>query len=214
MAEDGGNAAEQPYADPNPICVAPFTDEFYLDQCFLYLEKFGQLVSRAGTLTWSEKIELYISGLVDNNLIELQDPPYLATVMNLSRLYESKEQPICSQLLYAGRASQSSMLNSGEANSSIPLHPQPLNMALSAGIYVLSLRYHIVIMLHRHQISMMREWDNLINHANGGVALTGSAFFGKVGPLIGSGDITESEDAYVFRVSLPGVARDKSKFYI
>ncbi|PHT27327.1 Alpha-crystallin domain-containing protein 22.3 [Capsicum baccatum] len=106
------------------------------------------------------------------------------------------------------------MPNSGEVNSSIPLHPQPLNVALSAGIHVLALRYHTVIMLHQYQISMLREWENLINHANGGVALTGSALLGKVWPLIGSVDITESEDAYVFRVSLPGVARDESKFYI
>ncbi|KAH0726793.1 hypothetical protein KY284_002658 [Solanum tuberosum] len=56
------------------------------------------------------------------------------------------------------------------------------------------------------------EWDNLINYANGGVALTGSALLGKVGPLIGSVDIAESEDDYVFRVSLPGVARDERVF--
>ncbi|XP_009769383.1 uncharacterized protein LOC107815396 [Nicotiana tabacum] len=36
MAEDGGNAAEQPASDPNPcpICLAPVTEESYLDQCF------------------------------------------------------------------------------------------------------------------------------------------------------------------------------------
>ncbi|KAJ8572920.1 hypothetical protein K7X08_009431 [Anisodus acutangulus] len=56
------------------------------------------------------------------------------------------------------------------------------------------------------------EWDNLINYANGGVAVTGSALLGKVGPLIGSVDIAESEDDYVFRVSLPGVARDEKVF--
>ncbi|KAG5626189.1 hypothetical protein H5410_011407 [Solanum commersonii] len=56
------------------------------------------------------------------------------------------------------------------------------------------------------------EWDNLINYAIGGVALTGSALLGKVGPLIGSVDIAESEDDYVFRVSLPGVARDERVF--
>ncbi|PHT62102.1 Alpha-crystallin domain-containing protein 22.3 [Capsicum annuum] len=119
----------------------------------------------------------------------------------------------------------------------------------SACIHVLALRYHTVIMLHRHQISMpvqsqlklvqlhrpsistlssmlggqpamvffsacpaREEWDNLINHANGGVALTGSVLLGKVGPFIGAVDIAESEDAYVFRVSLPGVARDEKVF--
>ncbi|KAM3378191.1 hypothetical protein P3S68_010604 [Capsicum galapagoense] len=36
MAEEEGNAAEQPVSDPNPcpICLAPFTEESYLDQCF------------------------------------------------------------------------------------------------------------------------------------------------------------------------------------
>ncbi|XP_047260229.1 alpha-crystallin domain-containing protein 22.3-like [Capsicum annuum] len=56
------------------------------------------------------------------------------------------------------------------------------------------------------------EWGNLINHANGGVALTGSVLLGKVGPVIGAVDIAESEDACVFRVSLPGVARDEKVF--
>ncbi|KAF3621462.1 hypothetical protein FXO38_31819 [Capsicum annuum] len=58
------------------------------------------------------------------------------------------------------------------------------------------------------------ERDNFINHVNGRVALTGSALLGEVGPFMGSVDIAESEDAYVFRVSLPGVARDESKFYV
>ncbi|XP_015068211.1 uncharacterized protein LOC107012794 [Solanum pennellii] len=36
MAEDGGNAAELPSSDPNPcpICLAPVTEESYLNQCF------------------------------------------------------------------------------------------------------------------------------------------------------------------------------------
>ncbi|PHT41140.1 Root phototropism protein 3 [Capsicum baccatum] len=53
------------------------------------------------------------------------------------------------------------------------------------------------------------EWDNLMNHANGGVALSGLALLGKVWPLIGLVDIAESEDAYVFRFSLPGVSKDE-----
>lgn len=38
MAEDGRNAAEPPASDPNPnpcpICLAPVTQESYLDRCF------------------------------------------------------------------------------------------------------------------------------------------------------------------------------------
>ncbi|KAH0752536.1 hypothetical protein KY285_005684 [Solanum tuberosum] len=68
-----------------------------------YQETFEQLILRAGTLTQSQKIELYISGLTDYIAIEveLHNPPDLATAMSLSRLYERKEQPICSQLLDA-----------------------------------------------------------------------------------------------------------------
>ena len=66
-----------------------------------YQGKFEQLILRAGTLTQSQKIELYISGLADYITIEveLHNHPDLATAMSLSRLYERKEQPICSQLL-------------------------------------------------------------------------------------------------------------------
>ncbi|KAH0775799.1 hypothetical protein KY290_007210 [Solanum tuberosum] len=68
-----------------------------------YQEKFEQLISQAGTLTQAQKIELYISGLADYIAIEveLHNPPDLATAMNISRLYERKEQPLHSQLLDA-----------------------------------------------------------------------------------------------------------------
>ncbi|KAH0658001.1 hypothetical protein KY289_026749 [Solanum tuberosum] len=68
-----------------------------------YQEKFEQLISRAGTLTQSQKIELYISGLVDYIAIEveLHNPPDLATTMSLSRFYECKEQSVYSQSLDA-----------------------------------------------------------------------------------------------------------------
>ncbi|XP_062144674.1 alpha-crystallin domain-containing protein 22.3-like isoform X2 [Alnus glutinosa] len=45
-----------------------------------------------------------------------------------------------------------------------------------------------------------------------GVALTGCAAMGKIGPVIGLMDIGESKDSYLFRVSLPGVARDENGF--
>lgn len=44
-----------------------------------------------------------------------------------------------------------------------------------------------------------------------GVGLTGSAAMGKVGSSFGLVDIGEFEDSYLFRVSLPGAARDESK---
>lgn len=55
------------------------------------------------------------------------------------------------------------------------------------------------------------ELYSLISQSKTGVALTGSAAMGKVGPTIGLVDIAESDDSYYFRVSLPGVSRDESK---
>ncbi|PHT60861.1 Increased DNA methylation 2 [Capsicum annuum] len=127
------------------------------------------------------------------------------------------------------------MPNSGEANSSIPLHPQPLNVApirwysstpdINAG----SVSVEAITSPSKRSNSQQHaggqpavvffsacpareDRENFINHANGGVALTGLALLGEVGSFMGSVDIAESEDAYVFRVSLPVVARDKKVF--
>lgn len=43
------------------------------------------------------------------------------------------------------------------------------------------------------------------------VVLTGTAQEGKVGPPVGLVDIGVSEDAYLFRVSLPGIQKDRCK---
>ncbi|KAL3516110.1 hypothetical protein ACH5RR_023012 [Cinchona calisaya] len=56
------------------------------------------------------------------------------------------------------------------------------------------------------------EWNNIITSSKSGVALTGSAAMGKVGPAIGALDIGESADEYLFRISLPGVVRDENNF--
>ncbi|KDP23533.1 hypothetical protein JCGZ_23366 [Jatropha curcas] len=57
-----------------------------------------------------------------------------------------------------------------------------------------------------------KERDNVLASAKGAVALSGSAAMGMVGPALGLMDIGESDDAYLFRVSLPGVARDEKEF--
>ncbi|KAL1222363.1 Alpha-crystallin domain-containing protein 22.3 [Cardamine amara subsp. amara] len=56
------------------------------------------------------------------------------------------------------------------------------------------------------------ETSNIIAQMKTGVALTGSAAMGKIGPAIGLIDIAESDDSYYFRVSLPGVSRDEKDF--
>ncbi|OAY42255.1 alpha-crystallin domain-containing protein 22.3 isoform X4 [Manihot esculenta] len=57
-----------------------------------------------------------------------------------------------------------------------------------------------------------KEWDNIVLSAKTAVALTGSAAMGQVGPIVGLMDIGECDDAYLFRVSLPGVAKDEKEF--
>ncbi|MBA0710046.1 hypothetical protein Golax_025047 [Gossypium laxum] len=54
--------------------------------------------------------------------------------------------------------------------------------------------------------------NEMIDATNNGVALTGAAATGSMGPLIGKVEIGELKDSYYFRVSLPGVSMDKSKF--
>jgi hypothetical protein len=54
--------------------------------------------------------------------------------------------------------------------------------------------------------------DDIMDSARNGIGLAGSAATGNVGPIVGAMDIGESDDAYLFRVSLPGVSRDESKF--
>lgn len=56
------------------------------------------------------------------------------------------------------------------------------------------------------------EWVNMLNATKSGCVLTGSATMGHIGPNIGSIDIGECEDSYIFRVSLPGVKRDEREF--
>ncbi|KAF2307187.1 hypothetical protein GH714_025344 [Hevea brasiliensis] len=57
-----------------------------------------------------------------------------------------------------------------------------------------------------------KEWDNIVVSAKSAVVLTGTAAMGQVGPIVGLMDIGECDDAYMFRVSLPGVAKDEKEF--
>ncbi|KAG4135621.1 hypothetical protein ERO13_D08G227800v2 [Gossypium hirsutum] len=54
--------------------------------------------------------------------------------------------------------------------------------------------------------------NEMIDATNNGVALTGAAATGSMGPLIGKVEIGELKDSYYFRVSLPGVSMDKREF--
>lgn len=56
------------------------------------------------------------------------------------------------------------------------------------------------------------ELDSAIACTEGAFALTGNATKGQVGPVIGLMDIAESEESYLFRVSLPGVKREDGAF--
>ncbi|PHU10084.1 Alpha-crystallin domain-containing protein 22.3 [Capsicum chinense] len=56
------------------------------------------------------------------------------------------------------------------------------------------------------------EVSNIVAATKSGFAVAGSAAKGKIGPVLGLVDVGESEDSYLFRVSLPGVKRDEQEF--
>ncbi|XVF31309.1 hypothetical protein REPUB_Repub16aG0134700 [Reevesia pubescens] len=60
--------------------------------------------------------------------------------------------------------------------------------------------------------STREDLDNIMATTKNGVAVTGAAATGSVGPSIGKVDIGELEDSYYFRVTLPGVSMDKRDF--
>ncbi|KAL3538064.1 hypothetical protein ACH5RR_001430 [Cinchona calisaya] len=55
-------------------------------------------------------------------------------------------------------------------------------------------------------------WSNIVAATKGGYSVTGSAARAQVGPILGLIDVGESDDSYLFRVSLPGVKRDEREF--
>ncbi|TYH46864.1 hypothetical protein ES332_D11G369300v1 [Gossypium tomentosum] len=56
------------------------------------------------------------------------------------------------------------------------------------------------------------DLDSIVACTKHGVALTGAAAAGTMGPIVGLVDIGVLEDSYYFRVSLPGVSPDKKDF--
>ncbi|XP_043724366.1 increased DNA methylation 2-like isoform X2 [Telopea speciosissima] len=58
----------------------------------------------------------------------------------------------------------------------------------------------------------MEEWNNIVAATKNGIALTGSAAERQAGPLIGLVDIGVCDDAYLFRISLPGVRKVEREF--
>ncbi|MBA0591321.1 hypothetical protein Gorai_019999, partial [Gossypium raimondii] len=54
------------------------------------------------------------------------------------------------------------------------------------------------------------DLDSIVACTKHGVALTGAAATGTMGPIVGLVDIGVLEDSYYFRVSLPGVSPDKN----
>ncbi|XP_023733082.1 alpha-crystallin domain-containing protein 22.3 [Lactuca sativa] len=54
-----------------------------------------------------------------------------------------------------------------------------------------------------------KELNDILETTTHGVVVSGGAASGKFGPLIGSVDISESHDTFLFRVALPGVKNDQ-----
>ncbi|XP_010278216.1 PREDICTED: increased DNA methylation 2-like [Nelumbo nucifera] len=67
-----------------------------------------------------------------------------------------------------------------------------------------------MLILPSHPTS--EEWNNIVATTKNGIALTGSVAERQAGPLIGLVDIGVCEDAYLFRISLPGVRKDEKEF--
>ncbi|XP_071703488.1 alpha-crystallin domain-containing protein 22.3-like [Rutidosis leptorrhynchoides] len=64
-------------------------------------------------------------------------------------------------------------------------------------------------MVYLPQGATVKELDDILSVAKNGIVVSGSAA-ASVGPLIGSLDISESNDGYLFRVALPGVKKDET----
>ncbi|KAJ0654770.1 putative increased DNA methylation [Helianthus annuus] len=58
-----------------------------------------------------------------------------------------------------------------------------------------------------------KEKDALMAVTKRGVLVTGSAAKGLMAPIMGSYDLSESDDGFLFRFALPGVSDDESKFF-
>ncbi|GLJ39474.1 hypothetical protein SUGI_0806440 [Cryptomeria japonica] len=56
------------------------------------------------------------------------------------------------------------------------------------------------------------QWSNILKATKPSIAFTGSAAARQVGPVIGLVDIGVCEDAYLFRIALPGVKKDQREF--
>ena len=59
-----------------------------------------------------------------------------------------------------------------------------------------------------------KEWSDIVAATKNGFGLTGTVATGGIGPTMGLVDIGECEDAYLFRLSLPGVKRNERKFLV
>lgn len=72
-------------------------------------------------------------------------------------------------------------------------------------------------MIYFNSFATPEEKTNLfaaaMSHSKAGSLLTGAAVMGKVGPPIGAVDILETDTKYLFRVALPGVAKDAENFH-
>ncbi|KAI7741167.1 hypothetical protein M8C21_018485 [Ambrosia artemisiifolia] len=63
-------------------------------------------------------------------------------------------------------------------------------------------------MVFLSQPTTAKELNDMLSVTKNGVAVSGSAAKG-LGPLIGSYDISESDDGFLFRVALPGVVKNE-----
>eukprot|EP01018_Ginkgo_biloba_P035381 Gb_19176 [translate_table: standard] len=58
----------------------------------------------------------------------------------------------------------------------------------------------------------IEQWNSAVNDAKPSIVFTGTATARPAGPSVGLVDIGISEDAYLFRIALPGVKKDQREF--
>ncbi|XP_071701376.1 alpha-crystallin domain-containing protein 22.3-like [Rutidosis leptorrhynchoides] len=91
---------------------------------------------------------------------------------------------------YAGPPLDSFDSNMAHKNDNVPLKYEPAMVYLPQG-------------------ATEKELNDILSVTKKGILVSGSAA-ASMGPLIGSLDISESDDGFLFRVALPGVKKDET----
>ncbi|KAI3797313.1 hypothetical protein L1987_32569 [Smallanthus sonchifolius] len=91
----------------------------------------------------------------------------------------------------------------------VPYTGPPLDSDMAQQNEVNSLLENQPAMIYLPEQPTEKEMNDIMSASTHGVLVTGSAASGIIGPLMGSFDLSESDDSLLFRVALPGVSNDE-----